>query len=38
MQTIGFFGVNKGLPVDGVERMKNNAEITYSAIHNKLAD
>jgi hypothetical protein len=30
--------VKKGLPVDGVERMKNNAEITHYASYNKLMD
>jgi len=38
VQTNAFFGVKKGFPVDGVERMKNNAEITHYAIRNKLVD
>jgi len=38
VQTTVFFGVEKGLPVDGVERMKNDAEITHYASYNKLMD
>jgi hypothetical protein len=38
VQTIRFLGVKKGLPVDGVERMKNNADITHYASYNKLMD
>jgi hypothetical protein len=37
-QETGHFGVKSGLPVDGVERMKNNAEITHYAIQNHLMD
>ena len=35
LKTNGFIGVKQGLPVDGVERMDNNAEITCYAIQDK---
>jgi hypothetical protein len=38
VQTTDFFGVKQGLPVDGVERMKNNAEKIQCAIQNILVD
>jgi hypothetical protein len=38
VQETGYFGVKRGLPVDCVERMKNNAEITHYAIQNHLMD
>jgi hypothetical protein len=38
VQTTAIFGVKRGLPVDGVERMKNNVETTQHASYNKLAD
>jgi len=38
VQTSAIFGVKKGFPVDGVERMKKNAEITHYAGYNKRMD
>jgi len=38
VQINGYFGVKQGLPVDGVEWMKNNAEITHYASYDKLMD
>jgi hypothetical protein len=38
VQTTAIFGVKQWLPVDGVERMKNNAETTHHASYDKLMD
>ena len=38
VQTTDFFWVKSGLSVDGVERMKDNAEIIHYAIQNELVD
>ena len=38
VQTTIFSGVKRGFPGDGIERMKNNAEITHYASYNKRMD